>query len=299
MKVYISGCGGMLGEAVYPCFSDSWEVRATDIDMNEAWLAYTDVRDFEAYRKDVVEFEPDALVHMAALTSLEYCEQHPAEAHETNTKGAAHATLLANELDIPIVYIGSAGIFDGKKDVYYDSDVPNPLNHYARSKYDGERYVAKHAAKPFVFRAGWMTGGGPRKDKKFANKILQQIREGCRELFVVNDKEGTPTYTYDFARNMETMLRSEHFGVYNMVCEEMSSRLEVAREIVRALNRENEITITEVTSDYFKAEYFAKRPRSERLVNAKLNGLQMNLMGNWRKRIDDYVRRHYADLIRR
>ncbi len=74
-------------------------------------------------------------------------------------------------------------------------------------------------------------GGGPRKDKKFIQKIMQQIKDGKTELFVVNDKFGTPTYTYDFARNVNLLLQTKFWGVYNMVCGGVTSRLEVVREL--------------------------------------------------------------------
>jgi dTDP-4-dehydrorhamnose reductase len=298
-RLYISGCGGMLGDAVYPHFKENYSVKATDINVNEDWLTYLDVRDFEAYKKDVTDFKPDVLIHLAALTDLEYCEKHIEETYDTNTKAVENAVIIASQLDITLVYICTAGIFDGEKDVYDDWDQPTPLNHYGRSKYYGERYVAENGSKYFVFRAGWMTGGGPKKDKKFVNKILKQIREGKKELFIVNDKLGTPTYTYDFAKNMEVVLQTPYYGVYNMVCDEITSRLEVTQEIVKVLNREDEIKITEVTSDYWKEEYFATRPYSERLMNAKLNLRNLNLMGGWRERIHEYLHSYYSDLIKK
>ncbi len=297
-KLYVSGCGGMLGDAVYHRFNENYSVKASDINVNEDWLSYLDVRDFDAYRNDVTAFKPDVLIHLAALTDLEYCEQHVEEAYDTNTKAVENAVIIANQLDITFIYISTAGIFDGKKDIYDDWDQPNPLNHYGRSKYCGERYVVENGNKFFVFRAGWMTGGGPKKDKKFASKILKQIREGNKELFIVNDKFGTPTYTYDFAKNMEVVLQTPYYGVYNMVCDEITSRLEVSQEIVKVLNMEDEIKITEVTSDYWKEEYFAVRPHSERLMNTKLNLRNLNVMGGWRERIHEYLYNYYSDMIK-
>ena len=57
-----------------------------------------------------------------------------------------------------------------------------------------------------ICRAGWMMGGGPAKDKKFIHKIMSQIKNGSNEIYIVNDKFGTPTYTLDFAKNMKLIL---------------------------------------------------------------------------------------------
>jgi len=73
------------------------------------------------------------------------------------------------------LYISTAGIFDGKKDLYDDWDMPNPLGVYARSKYMGERFVVENANRFLVCRAGWMMGAGPKKDKKFIQKLMKQI----------------------------------------------------------------------------------------------------------------------------
>ena len=93
----------------------------------------------------------------------------------SNTLSVENAVNISNKLNIPIVYISTAGIFDGSKDVFDDWDQPNPMCHYARSKYAAERFVLEHASCPLVLRAGWMMGGGQKKDKKFVSKILNQI----------------------------------------------------------------------------------------------------------------------------
>lgn len=162
-RIYIAGCGGMLGEAFYKQFKDEYEIKCSDKDVNEEWLFFLDFRDFEAYRKDVLDFKPDYLFHLGAYTDLEFCEQHSDETYITNTLGVENAVYIANELDIPLLYISTAGIFDGKKNFYDDWDIPNPLGVYARSKYMGERFVVENAKRYLVCRAGWMMGSGPQK----------------------------------------------------------------------------------------------------------------------------------------
>lgn len=134
-RIYIAGAGGMLGEAFYTQFNVEYDLRCTDIDVNEAWLSYLDFRDREAYLKDVLEYSPDYLFHLGAYTDLEYCEENPDDTYLTNTLSVENAVFIANQLDIPILYISTAGIFDGKKDLYDDWDEPNPLGVYARSKF--------------------------------------------------------------------------------------------------------------------------------------------------------------------
>jgi len=281
----------MLGDAVYKRFlATGATVLASDIDLNEPWLEYADVRDFSAIAKQIRDFKPDLIINLAALTDLEYCEQNAENSWLTNGLGAENLGLIATILAVPYVYISTAGIFGGEKDVYNDFDAPSPLAIYAKSKYYGERYVCTSVPKHFVFRAGWMMGGGPKKDKKFINKIYKQITAGATVLNVVDDKLGTPTYTVDFANGILQVVQSEMYGLYNQVCGGFASRHEVATEFVRLLGREDSVGMNIVSSDFFSKDYFAPRPASEQLVNLKLNQRGLNVMRDWKICLAEYAK---------
>jgi len=297
MKIYMAGAGGMLGEAFYTQFKSDYELKCTDKDVNEEWLSYLDFRDFEAYKKEVTDFRPDYLFHLGAYTDLEFCEENADETYRTNTMSVENACYIANDLNIPLLYISTAGIFDGNKELYDDWDMPNPLGHYARSKYAGELFVKDNVQKHLICRAGWMMGGGPKKDKKFIQKIMRQIKDGKKELYIVDDKDGTPTFTHDFAKNVKALIKNEYWGLYNMVCGGQTSRLEVAEELLMVLSLQGKINIIPVKSDYFKDVYFAERPASERLVNRKLSIRNLNLMQDWRIALQEYINMHYVGYL--
>ena len=296
-KIYIAGSGGMLGEAFYTQFKNDYEIKCTDKDVNENWLSFLDFRDFEAYKKEIEDFKPDYLFHIGAYTDLEFCEENVDDTYMTNTLAVENAVYLANQLDIPLLYISTAGIFDGKQDLYDDWDIPNPLGVYARSKYMGERFVCENAKQFLVCRAGWMMGSGPKKDKKFIQKLMKQIKEGNKELFIVNDKDGTPTYTHDFAKTVKALIEKEYWGLYNCVCGGQTSRFEVAEELVNLLGLKDEIKITSVDSEYFKDVYYAERPPSERLLTKKLDLRGVNKMRDWRISLKEYIETYYTDFL--
>ena len=296
-KVYIAGCGGMLGEAFRRVFGEEYELKCTDLDVNEEWLSYLDFRDFNSYLKDVSEFSPDYLFHLGAHTDLEYCELNQIDAYSTNAMAVENAVYVCNRLNIPLLYISTAGIFDGSKDTFDDWDKPNPMGHYARSKYAGEISVANGVARHLICRAGWMMGAGPRKDKKFVQKVMLQIKNGRNEIFVVNDKLGTPTYTYDFAINVKLLLENEFWGIYNMVCDGITGRLEVAQELIKILGLGDAVKVTPVDSSYWKKTYFADRPRSERLTNEKLKLRGLNVMRDWRVCLSEYIADYYKGYL--
>jgi len=288
----------MLGEAFYKQFKNEYDLKCTDKDVNEEWLSFLDFRDNNAYINDVEDFKPDYLFHLGAYTNLEYCEENVDDTYATNTISVENAVSIANKLNIPLLYISTAGIFDGKKNLYDESDMPNPLGVYAKSKYIAEKYVCENSEKFLVCRAGWMMGSGPKKDKKFIQKLMKQLKDGKKELFVVNDKDGTPTYTQDFALTVKELIEKEYWGLYNCVCGGETSRLEVAQELVKLVASKDEIKITSVESDYFKDIYYAKRPASERLLNKKLDHCGVNNMRDWRKALKEYLKDYYQHYLK-
>jgi dTDP-4-dehydrorhamnose reductase len=297
-KVLITGCGGMLGGAIYPyCVLRYSEVLATDKEVTEDWLEPFDVRDEACLQKIMKEFKPDIVLHLAAETNLEYCETNEDIATDTNELATKAIAKVSEEYGAILVYISTAGVFDGTKaDAYTEDDKPNPIMVYGKTKYIGERHALEYCSRSFVIRAGWMMGGGRRKEKKFIYKILRQMNKGAKEIFAVGDRWGTPTYTYDFAFNLFRLIETKRYGTYHMVCEGKGTRFDVAREIIDICQRED-IKLTAVDSDYFKNIYFAPRPVSEMMVNKKLRQINMNFMRDWKESLKEYITSYFPDYM--
>ena len=286
----------MVGSSMYPCFKEKgYEVLATDKDVNETWLSFLDVRELDKVREAVEAFNPDVIIHLAALTSLEYCEENLEDSFKTNYLATKNLAEIAKERNIPIVYTCTAGIFDGKSKEYEDESYPNPINIYGRTKLFGELAVRHIAPKHFIIRPGWMFGGG-KKDKKFVSYILSQMQSGAKSFKVVNDTFGTPTYTYDLARNIEALINTDKYGVYNMVCKGKTNRIEIAKEIIRLLNMKD-AKIEPVSSDFFKEKFSVPRAQSECLLNKNLDAKGLNLMSDWSKALEHYIQKDWNHLI--
>ena len=240
MRVLITGAAGMLGSAMVPAFiAGGHEVTASDLvprDIDGVALQHLDVRDGAAVRAAISATSPDVVLHLAAETDLETCQSDPDGAYRTNTVGTQLVALAARDAGATLVYISTAGVFDGTKTdgPYTEFDAPRPINVYGDSKYQGELIVMRTTPRYFVVRAGWMIGGGDR-DHKFVAKVLSQLREGRRTIHAVTDKLGTPTYTVDFAMNLLALLETDLHGLYHMACRGEGSRFDVAKELVRLL----------------------------------------------------------------
>jgi dTDP-4-dehydrorhamnose reductase len=301
-RVFITGCGGMLGNAIYPYFVKRFpEVLAIDIQIEEhekSWLKYCDVRKRDQLEKMFAEFKPQLVLHLAALVDVEGCEADPEDAVMTNATATKYVAELCKEYGSTMVYISTGGVFDGEKDGYYtEDDQPNPIMIYGQTKYDGEVLVRDILDTHYVIRPGWMVGGGPEIDHKFVKLILEQIAEGKPVIHAVDDKVGTPTYTHDFAMNLFRLLDTEQYGTYHMVCKESGTRFDVAKEIVAICGRSHDVKVVPVKSDFFSKQFYAPRPNNEMLQNRNLERLGINLMRPWRIAIREYITREYSEYI--
>lgn len=289
-RVFIAGGDGMLGSYVKKVFEGS-EVLLTDITGK---VPYCEVSNVSLVNEIVTPFAPDLIINLAAMTDLEECEKEYNRCIDSNYIGCVNLYKYANSIRIPYVFISTAGVFGGEKDFYEDDDKPNPLGVYAKSKVLSEEYLQNTGFNnTWVFRAGWMMGGGKDKDKKFVNKFMKQVRAGKKHIHVVDDKLGTPTYCKDFANSIKRHLDEDlPFGLYNMVSKGDASRYDAAIKIKELLNLD--VDIIKVDSDFFKEEYFASRPLSERLINKKLDDMGRNYMRNWDEALTDYLINDYG-----
>lgn len=306
MKILATGAAGMLGTSLVPMFrAYGHDVIPTDIDLSNRrpWgplhpaLGRLDVRDRAAITSALDDTRPELVLHLAAETSLEASDADPDHAYLTNTVATKYIALECRNRDIPLVFISTAGVFDGTKTAAYtEFDEPNPVNTYGASKFEAERLVASLLDRWFIIRAGWMVGGGAGKDHKFVARILSQVAEGRTTIHAVGDKLGTPTYTYDFARCLLNLIDSEVYGLYHMACEGEGTRYDIAARILEILGRDD-IELVEVDSEFFREEFPSTRPRSEIMRNMVLDLQGMNLMRPWPVALEEYLQRHFADLV--
>jgi len=291
-RVFIAGANGMLGTTLKGLVDTTgWLLTDKEVEND---IIYCDIRDLKHTSELIKEYKPDLILNFAAIVDLEYAEQEKDDCYLTNTTAALHLFGLARNANIPYVFISTAGIFGNDKEFYTEEDQPYPLSTYGKSKYYTEQLLQNQGyEKYWIFRAGWMMGGGPDKDKKFVNKIIKQINSGAKELFVVDDKLGVPTYTKDFASSILKHIEEElPYGLYNMVSQGEASRYETAVAINEYLNLG--LTVHKVDSDHFKTEYFAPRPYSEKLINKSLNDLDRNYMRNWKTCLHEYLNEYFT-----
>lgn len=289
IRILVTGAAGMVGSYVPSVFSD-WDLILTD---HTPGFDQLDIRDPRSVLKQISEAKPGFVLHLAAATDVDRCEQYPDEAWHANTIGTQNMALACQATGIPLIYISTAGVFSGgKPDPYIEHDSPAPANVYGHSKLAGEQIIESLLQRYYIVRAGWMVGGGA-KDKKFVGKIARLLVDGRKELLAVNDKLGSPTYAKEMLSGIKTLVGTGYYGLYHMVNTGMCSRYDVALVVREALGVN--VKITPVSSAHFPLP--APRARSEAMRNLKLDLLGMNHMRPWQDAVRDYVQSELIPLL--
>lgn len=289
-KILVTGAAGMVGSYIDRVFHED-KLILTDI--REGFL-HLDVRDPKAVFDIIMREKPKVVLHLAAETDVDECERDPDLANHTNALGTQNLANACKANDSIMVYISTAGVFWGDKpEPYTEFDDPNPMNVYGLSKLKGEEALMSLHNRYFIVRAGWMMGGGL-LDKKFVGFMTRKVLSGNKELKVVNDKFGSPTYAKDLLEGIRWLLQTENFGIYHMVNPGSISRYEVCKEIVKILNKPD-IELVPVSSAYFPLS--APRARSEMMRNAKLDMLAAISMRTWQEALKEYLTVELLPLI--
>lgn len=237
-----------------------------------------DVTDLKEVLRVCNTCKPQAIIHLAAETDVDRCERDPANAYLVNGIGTYHMALAAKELGIKMVYVSTAGTFDGaKKGSYTEEDESNPQNYYGRSKHLGELAVKEMLDDYIIARVCWMFGGGPKKDQKFVAKIIKQLDKP--EIMAIDDQIGSPTFGKDLMAAIKTLLAQNAIGVFNLANKGVCSRYEFAKEIVTILKPE--VKVTPVKMSYFNLD--APRTFNEGLVS------KVDIMRPWQSALKEYL----------
>ena len=286
MKILLTGASGMLAADVIPVFEKQGHiVIKTDITSRLFGTRLLDITNLDEVLSMTSEVSPDYIFHFGAETNVDYCEENPDHAYNVNTEGTKNIVEACKKNTTKLVFISTGAVFSGEKEVpYTEEDDPSPATVYGKSKLRAEKVIRLGLDEYYIFRAGWMVGGWE-IDKKFVYKIVRQIKNGKKELKVVADKFGTPTFTKDFANNLIKVVDFAEYGLYHMVNKGTCSRYEMALKIVQFMG--NGVRVVPVDSSEFPLP--APRARSEMMQNDKLGILELNHMPKWEESLKKYI----------
>ena len=239
MRIVVTGHKGQLGQALLA------ELNGHDIlgiDIPEH-----DITKPEAIISTVTDFAPDVVIHPAAYTNVDGCEENPDLAFKVNALGTKYLALAAQKSEAALLYVSTNEVFDGSRREYYrEWNQPAPISVYAQSKWAGEQIVRNLLHHFYIVRTAWVFANG---GHNFITKILAAAQK-YPALQVAADEFGSPTYAPDLAKAITQLIQTGYYGIYHFTNAGFCSRYEYAREILQQAGMER-IPITPIlTSEW-------------------------------------------------
>ena len=288
MRILLTGANGVLASEVIKVLNQSsHDIVKTDIKKFKPDIKSLDICDRDGVFGCFESEKPDYVLHFAAETDVDLCQQEPAHAFSINASGTKNVALACKALGIKLVYTSTAMVFNGNKQApYIEIDKTDPVNVYGKSKLEGELAIRSLLKDFFIIRISWLIGSWD-IDKKFVHNIIQQVRQGKKQIKAVNDRFGSPTFACDFAGNLLDLLSSGKYGLYHMSNKGTCSRHELAKKTVEFLGFSGKVVVNEASSNKFPLP--APRPVSEMMLNKNLELLKLNNMPGWEASLKKHI----------
>lgn len=272
MRVLITGHKGQLGRALHA----RWP-SASGVDLPEA-----DITEPGAIDPLLDGYQPDVIVHCAAMTDVDGAARDPQAAYRANGLGTQNVALAAARIGAALAYISTNEVFDGTQArPYSEFDAPRPINAYGASKWAGEWYATHLTHQFFVIRTAWLTG---RAGRNFVHRI-QQLADEHGRLRVVTDEVANPTFVDDLADAIVKLVSARRYGVYHLTNAGYCSRFDYARKILDLSGRSH-IPIEPITLADFERP--STPPRFSPLANNAAAALGISLRP-WEEALAEFL----------
>jgi dTDP-4-dehydrorhamnose reductase len=238
MKVLITGSNGLLGQHLTKLLIETTEHTIIASGRGACRLPFEisdlydyfslDITDGIAVNEFVLAHQPDVIVHAAAMTQPDECEQHPVACWNINVTATRFLLDAAEKIHARFIYISTDFVFDGTSGPYKETDTPNPVNYYGSSKLAAEKSVMEGQLAWAIVRTVLVYGNilvGNRSN------VISWVKENLgneKPIKVVSDQRRTPTYVEDLAKGILLVLEKNATGIYHISGEEEMSPYDMA-----------------------------------------------------------------------
>lgn len=287
MKIVIIGANGQLG-------SDCCKVLAQDHNAVGCDVPRIDIGNKDNVDEYLTSMQPDVIINCAAYTAVDACESELQLAWKVNAEGPKNIAQAAARLDARLIHISTDYVFDGKRpapEPYIETDQPNPLSQYGKSKLAGEEAVSQHVDNHAILRTAWLYSSTGRNFLKTMLKLALTNPE--RELKVVDDQYGSLTWSYTLALQISKLLVSELTGIMHTTSENYSSWYAAARYFLDAM--QVPYTMSPCTTKEYPTP--AHRPANSILENKVLKEAGISTFIGWQEDIDTFVAENREQLL--
>lgn len=279
MKVLVTGIKGQLGFDVCNELTKRG-IENQGIDRDEC-----DITNKQAVLDYIYNYAPDVVVHCAAYTAVDRAESEEHVCRRVNRDGTEYIALACKTINAKMVYISTDYVFNGEGDKFFEvDDETGPLNMYGLTKLEGEEQVRKILEKYFIVRISWVFGVN---GNNFINTMLR-LAGGNKELKIVSDQIGSPTFTYDLAPLICDMIETEKYGTYHATNEGECSWAEFAEHIFKVAGQN--VLVHHITTEEYPTK--AVRPKNSRLSKKSLDEAGFKRLPDWKDAVERYIKQY-------
>jgi dTDP-4-dehydrorhamnose reductase len=283
MRIILLGSSGQLGYEFKQFLKDKVELFS----FSHKEL---DILDYDSLENKFQEIKPCIVINCAAYTKVDTAEDEKDLSFKINAVGAKNVSFTAYNANAKVVYFSTDYIFDGKKkSPYTEFDEPNPISVYGNSKLYGEQFTKEFNPGHLILRISWLYGIN---GNNFVKTIIN-LAKTRKEIKVVNDQYGTPTYTLDVVNQVWKLIQKDAVGTYHCTNEGYTTWFEFAEEIISLLNL-NVKVIPIASKDYPTP---AERPQYSILENYLLKLEKLNIMRPWKIALKDFIAKYKKELL--
>ena len=266
-----------MGTDLCSVLEESHEVHGYDIDD-------FDIVDAKRTAAVMSEVSPSLIVHAAAFTNVDACEEEKDEAFRVNTRGTESLARAAREAGCLLVYISTDYVFDGSKgSPYTEADTPGPINYYGLTKFYGEKHVRDLVPRHLVVRTSWLFGPNGRN---FVDTITEKASKNG-SVRVVDDQRGCPTYTYHLATGLRDVIAKGLEGIVHLTNSGDATWFDLARCAIETAGIDAEIT--PVKTSEFPTR--AARPAYTVLASDVLEKAGIKPLPPWERGVREHLAR--------
>jgi len=276
IKVLVTGAKGQLGFDMVELLT-KYGINTLGIDFDDC-----NIIDKDNLEKKILDFLPDVIIHCAAFTKVDDAEVQNEQCFLVNVIGTKNLVEISKKIDAKFVLISSDYVFDGNKHGFYsEEDKTNPINIYGKTKDEAEKIVIDNLNNYFIVRTSWLYGF---HGNNFVKTVIE-LAKSKKEISVVDDQFGSPTYSHDLAENILEMIQTKKFGIYHVTNQGYCSWFEFAQYIFDFLNIKTKII--PISSDEYKTK--AIRPKNSKLSKDKLKKHGFKELPEWKDSIRRFI----------
>ena len=234
----VTGSNGLLGATIIQQAKGAYRVVALSQHPSAGGAVgagafyQADIRDSSRIEDIVAQVRPRAIVHTAAMTSVDGCELQPEEAWGINVAGTENVARAAQGVPTRLIFLSTDYVFSGDRGPYVEGDDPQPLSVYGRTKLEAERLVAELCPDHCIARTSVLYGCVPGTRPNFVTWLLEELR-GDKAVTAVTDQVSSPTLVDNLAKMVLAMVAGDAHGVYHAVGAEWLSRYDFALRVAR------------------------------------------------------------------